>query len=110
MREKVISYRICVTPPTLESLALGRRRRAKACLQAVQDDWTQAEQRWKHTQKQKQALEDSLEELMKRVQEQKAALEQAEKEEAWLRERKVLREEQTKLLKQRLEHGWEDEE
>lgn len=109
MREKMISYKISVTPPTRDSLSAGRRRRATACLKAVRDDLEQAENRLTAATKSKLDLEQQVAELMKRVTERKKEWQVAEKEEAWLQERRALRVEQQRLLKQRLEHGWEDE-
>jgi predicted nuclease with TOPRIM domain len=109
MREKVITYRITVTPPSRESLAVGRRRRAAACLKAVEDDLSSAIDRLESASLQKSALQQEVTKLMKELDEKKKAWSLAEKEESWLQERKTLRLEQQKLLKQRLEHGWSDE-
>jgi predicted nuclease with TOPRIM domain len=109
MREKIISYKITVTPPSRESLAAGRRRRATACLKAVEDDLSTASSRLEAASLQKTALHQEVAKVMKELEEKKKALQVAEKEEAWLKERKTLRMEQQKLLKQRLENGWEDE-
>lgn len=109
MREKIISYKITVTPPSRESLAAGRRRRATACLKAVEDDLSTASTRLVAASLQKNALQQEVAILMKELEEKKKAWQVAEKEEAWLKERKSLRLEQQKLLKQRLDNGWADE-
>lgn len=109
MREKVISYKITVTPPSRESLAAGRRRRAAACLKAVEDDLTTASSRLEAASLQKNTLQQEVSNLMKELEEKKKAWQVAEKEEAWLKERRALRLEQQKLLKQRLDNGWDDE-
>ena len=46
---------------------------------------------------------------MAELAETKKAFQVAEKEEAWLKERKALRLEQQRLLKDRLQNGWKDE-
>lgn len=109
MREKIVSYKITVTPPSKESLAAGRRRRAKACLKAVEDDLQTATTRLDGASKQKSSLQVEVSKLIQELAEKKKSWQVAEKEEAWLKERKALRMEQQKLLKERLEHGWNDE-
>lgn len=109
MREKIITYKVTVRPPTKESLTAGRRRRATACLKAVQDDWKQAANKLKVATENKLSLQAKVAELTRQLAEQKEAWQLAEKEEAWLLERRGLREEQERLLKQRLDEGWEDE-
>jgi chromosome segregation ATPase len=109
IREKVISYKITVTPPSHESLAAGRRRRANACLKAVEDDLQTATDRCSTTSVQKQNLYVEVTKLTQALEDAKKAYNVAEKEETWLLERKTLRLEQQKLLKQRLTKGWPDE-
>jgi hypothetical protein len=109
LREKIISYKIVVNPPSRESLAAGRRRRATACLKAVHDDLMQAESRLEAASETKQQLQEEVAKLMQELGERKKEWQVSEKEEAWLQERRALRVEQQKLLRQRLEHGWEDE-
>jgi len=109
MREKVVSYKITVTPPSRDSLAAGRRRRAQACLKAVEDDLKTASSRLEAASQQKSTLQEEVAKLMKELEEKKKAWKVAEKEEAWLKERKTLRVEQQKLLKHRLKNGWSDE-
>jgi chromosome segregation ATPase len=109
MREKVVSYKITVTPPSKDSLGAGRRRRAQACLKAVDDDLKTAVTRLDAATTQKISLEGEVAKLMQELAEKKKSWQVAEKEEAWLKERKALRMEQLKLLGERLENGWEDE-
>lgn len=109
MREKLVSYKITVTPPSVESLAAGRRRRAQACLQAVEDDLQTAASRLEAASLQKKSLADNIAQLMVELEEKKKAWQVAEKEEVWLKERKTLRVEQQKLLVHRLQNGWDDE-
>ena len=109
MREKIVSYKITVTPPSRESLAAGRRRRATACLKAVDDDLQTAKSRLVTTTIQKNSLYQEVTKLSKALEDAKKAYTVAEKEEIWLQERKTLRLEQQKLLKQRLTKGWPDE-
>jgi hypothetical protein len=109
IREKHVSYKITVTPPSRESLAAGRRRRAQACFKAVQDDLTAANGRLQQASRSKATLTDEIAALMAALQEKKKACQVAEKEEAWLKERKSLRVQQQQLLQDRLTHGWKDE-
>ena len=109
MREKVISYKITVTPPSKESLASGRRRRAKACIKAVEEDLDSAKQRLEAATQQKTSLKDDIEKLAKELEEKKKSLQVATKEESWLKERVQLRKDQHKLLEDRLTNGWNDE-
>ena len=109
LREKVISYKITVTPPSRESLAAGRRRRAKACMKAVDDDLKSAEQRLEAATQQKTNLATEIEKLAKELEEKKKSLQVATKEEKWLKERVSLRKDQRKLLQDRLTNGWDDE-
>lgn len=109
MREKIVSYKITVTPPSRDSLAAGRRRRAHACLKAVEDDLQTATNRLETTTVQKNNLYNEVTKLAKALEDAKKAYSVAEKEETWLQERKTLRLEQQKLLKQRLTKGWPDE-
>ena len=109
MREKVVSYKITVTPPTRESLAAGRRRRAKACVKAVDEDLKSAEQRLEAATQQKTVLAKDIEKLTKELEEKKKSLEGCQKEESWLKQRVSLRKDQRKLLTERLTNGWPDE-
>ena len=109
MREKVISYRITITPPTKDSLAAGRQRRAKSCLKAVDDDVKTAKQRLEAATQQKSTLASDVERLTKELAEKKKSLQVAAKEETWLKERVALRNEQQRLLNDRLTNGWDDE-
>jgi len=108
-REKQVSYKITVTPPSRESLATGRRRRAKSCLKTVVEDLEQAQSRLTNAMQQKQKLKTHIAKLRQELQQQQKALEVAEKEEIWLKERLDLRMEQEKLLQERLQRGWDDE-
>jgi hypothetical protein len=109
LREKHVSYKITVTPPSREALAAGRRRRAQACLKAVHEDLQTASTRLQAASQQKAQLQDEVANLMAMLQEKKKAWVIAEKEEAWLKERKALRLEQERLLKERITKGWPDE-
>lgn len=109
MREKVVSYKITVTPPSRDSLHGGRRRRAKACVKAVGEDLKSAEQRLEGASQQKNRLTDKIEKMQKELEEKKKSLQVATKEESWLKERVTLRQEQCRLLNNRLTLGWDDE-
>ena len=109
LREKIVSYRITVTPPSAEILMSGRRRRAKACQMVVEEDLSSAQERLAATLSQKKTLEQEVAKLEKELEEKKKSLEVAEKEEKWLINRVKLRKEQKELLKKRLTDGWEGE-
>lgn len=109
IREKVISYKITVTPPSLDTLYAGRRRRAKACLKAVGDDLNSADKRRKAANDQLTLLETELEELKLEIAQKAKSLQAVRDESKWCTERVKLRTEQKELLEDRLENGWEDE-
>jgi hypothetical protein len=109
IREKSISYKLTIAPPSKESLAAGRRRRAAACLKAVEDDLQTANQRLQTTQGQQATLDQKIAKLSAELEETKKAAQVAGKELAWLQERRALRLEQQRLLKDRLQNGWKDE-
>mmetsp|Transcript_16739 Transcript_16739/g.27776 ORF Transcript_16739/g.27776 Transcript_16739/m.27776 type:complete len:117 (+) Transcript_16739:365-715(+) len=109
MREKLISYRVTVTPPSAEVLFAGRRRRAKACQKAIEDDLTSAKQRLEAASNQKGSLQDQIAKLDKQLAEKKKSLEVVAKEESWLKTRVDLRMQQEGLLATRLTKGWADE-
>ena len=109
IREKVVSYKVTVTPPSLDALSAGRRRRAKACLKAVTDDSKSADKRRRAAGDQRTVLETELEELRLELAQKSKSLQAAKDEEKWCTDRLKLRTEQKKLLDNRLENGWEDE-
>lgn len=108
-REKIVSYKVTVTPPSLSTLKAGRRRRAKACLKAVAEDAKSANKRYTSATEQKVSIEKELEALYQQIESKKKALAVVKKEETWLKDRVAVREAQTKALVQRLEVGWPDE-
>jgi chromosome segregation ATPase len=108
-REKLVSYRVSVTPPSAEVLLAGRRRRTKACQKAIIEDLTSAKQRLEAATTQKITLEADISKLEKQLQEKKKSLEVVAKEESWLKTRVQLRAKQQQLLEQRLTKGWDDE-
>lgn len=109
MREKTISYRITVTPPTVETLMAGRRRRAKACQKAVQEDLESAKVRLDTAVTQKSSLETEIANLEKAIEEKRRALTVVTEEQSWLTTRVELRTMQRDLLQQRISAGWSDE-
>ena len=108
-REKQISYRVTVTPPSADVLLAGRRRRAKACQKAIEDDLTSAQQRLEAASTQKTSLEAEINKLEKHLVEKKKSMEVVAKEESWLKSRVDLRMQQQGLLDTRLTDGWTDE-
>jgi septal ring factor EnvC (AmiA/AmiB activator) len=109
MREKVVSYKVTVTPPSLQTLAAGRRRRAKACLKAVTEDCQAVETRYQAASDQRTMLESELEQLKLEIVQKEKSLKSAMEEERFCQDRVGLRQEQIKLLQGRLENGWDDE-
>ena len=83
-REKQVSYRITVTPPSAEVLRAGRRRRAKACQKAIEDDLSSAQQRLDAASGQKMSLESDIAKLEKLLAEKKKSLDVIAKEESWI--------------------------
>ena len=109
MREKVISYKVTITPPSKDTLIAGRRRRAQACIKAVEDDLKSANERLDNAQQHRSNLEKEIEDLKAQIEQKQKSLTVANTEEKWLVDRVNLRKEQQKLLVDRLELGWEDE-
>jgi hypothetical protein len=109
MREKHVTYRITVTPPSKESLLDGRRRRATACVKAIQDDWQAAESRYKASISDGKKLTNQVKQLEQQLHDAQLALAVTIREEEQLKQRKELRLQQQTLLQQRLDTGWEDE-
>lgn len=108
-REKLVSYKITVTPPSKESLLSSRRSRATTCLKAVQADMQKQFPRLEAVQTNKKELQAKVSKLQKELEEKQKALEEATAEEKTLKERKALRMEQERLLNERLKSGWKDE-
>lgn len=108
-REKVISYRITVTPPSIDTLMAGRRRRAKACQKLIAEDLDSAEKRLQTATTQKASLESEIEKLEKQLEEKAKTLEVVAKEETWLADRVKLRTLQSNLLQKRVNGDWSDQ-
>jgi len=109
LREKVVSYKVTVAPPSIETLFAGRRLRAKACLRAVGDDLKSADKRRKAANDQITLLESELEELRLELTKKAKSLQAAKDEAKWCTDRLQVRTEQKDSLENRLENGWEDE-
>jgi len=108
-REKTVSYRVTITPPSVDNIVAGRRRRANAALKAVVDDKHSATKRLDRATKQSTALTADIVRMEKELAEKKKSLDVAKKEENWLTKRVDLRTTQETMLTERIEHGWEDE-
>lgn len=108
-REKQVTYKITVTPPSQDNVVAGRRRRAKAALKAVSDDRTSAETRFTKASMQRSTLSAEIARMEKELEEKKKSLDVAVKEEGWLKDRLKLRKTQEEMLQKRLKDGWEDE-
>jgi outer membrane murein-binding lipoprotein Lpp len=87
----------------------GRRRRAKACLKAVQEDSQLVLKKMDTTKDKKKDLQTEVETLNKRLEQLKKDLAAMESEETSMKDRVALRLVQAKALTQRLEEGWNDE-
>lgn len=109
-KEKLVTYRITVRPPSRDNIIAGRRRRAKAALRAVTDDVSSAEKRLERATQQRTALATEIARMEKELAEKKKSLDVAQKEEGWLKDRVKLRAEQQTELRKRLDNGWDDEE
>jgi hypothetical protein len=105
MREKVVSYKVTVTPPSRETLGAGRRRRAKACLKAVDEDLRSANKRLDSATEQRTCIESELDALQKQLDQKKESWQVVVTEEKWLEGRVTLRKNQKKLLSNRLTSG-----
>jgi len=108
-REKVVSYKVIVKPPALETLKAGRRHRAQACLKAIEDDTKISMKSLEKTKTNMSTLQNEIDELQRQLEEYKLRFHTMEKEEKTLTDKIELRTIQSKELTQRLEYGWEDE-
>lgn len=109
-REKYVSYKICIKPPTKATIMSGRRTRARKVLRVIGDDKSGAETRLKGVSTKRTELINKIVHLEKILGENKKSLDVIQKEEAWLTKRIHLRDVQNNLLLIRLNEGWEDEE
>ena len=109
MREKLVSYKITVTPPSKESLLASRTSRATTCLKVVQADLQIQSPALDDAQKKKTNLQAQVNALKQQLEEKEKALEKITQEEANLKQLKALRLEQERLLNERLKSGWKDE-
>eukprot|EP00565_Helicotheca_tamesis_P007359 CAMPEP_0185724716 /NCGR_PEP_ID=MMETSP1171-20130828/1116_1 /TAXON_ID=374046 /ORGANISM="Helicotheca tamensis, Strain CCMP826" /LENGTH=340 /DNA_ID=CAMNT_0028392635 /DNA_START=32 /DNA_END=1054 /DNA_ORIENTATION=- len=108
-REKQVTYKIVVMPPTVENICAGRRRRAKAALKAVSEDKVSAETRLSRASTQRTGLAAEIARMEKELAEKQKSLDVVEKEESWLKNRVELRKTQENMLTGRLDKGWPDE-
>jgi hypothetical protein len=109
-REKVVSYKVTVKPPSLDTLKAGRRRRATACLKAVQEDSSMTLNQLERAKEKKNDLQSEVETLKGRLEKLKNELAHLEVEETTMKDRVELRQIQSKELSKRLKEGWDDEE
>lgn len=108
-REKRVTYKITVTPPRTENVIKGRRLRAKKALEAVTKDSEEIAERYETSTQTRSELEKEVKRLEKEIEEKKKSLDVVSTEEKWLEKKRVVRDEQIKLLKKRIENGWDDE-
>lgn len=110
VRQKEVTYKIIVTPPSKENLMLGRRRRANAAIKSVREDLLNAENRLSTAEKEKATLKDIVEKLEKELFKQKAGYDAVSEEVEMLNKRVTLRNTQSSMLSDRIDNGWKDEE
>lgn len=109
LREKLVTYKIVVTPPSKEQIGMGRRRRARSAIKAVEDDKASAIQRQEKASHFRECLAEDVEKLERELEEKKKSLDVASKEEEYLIQRVELRKTQEQMLNDRLNNGWNDE-
>eukprot|EP00934_Nitzschia_sp_Nitz4_P003291 Nitzschia sp. Nitz4//scaffold72_size95085//29490//30674//NITZ4_004751-RA/size95085-processed-gene-0.91-mRNA-1//-1//CDS//3329557348//3281//frame0 len=108
-RDKSVSYKVVITPPTRQTLMAGRRRRARACLKTIEEDLSTLTRRFDAVSEDKAEIQSKLDELIKEMEEVKASLDAVQKDEDVIQDRLTLRESQKDALIDRLENGWQDE-
>mmetsp|Transcript_5574 Transcript_5574/g.12212 ORF Transcript_5574/g.12212 Transcript_5574/m.12212 type:complete len:305 (-) Transcript_5574:334-1248(-) len=108
-REKRVTYKITVTPPRTENVIKGRRLRAKKALEVVTKDGKEIAERYENAMQKRAELEADVKKLEKEVAERKKSLDVVSTEEKWLERKRVVRDEQIRMLNMRLEKGWDDE-
>jgi hypothetical protein len=109
VRDKIVSYKITVTPPSGGSLLQSRRARATTCLAMVQDDIKKEMPKLDALREQKLTLSQEVAAMINALEEKKKVLQEASMAEQSLLERTTLRTVQERLLKERLKSGWADE-
>lgn len=105
-----MSYKIIVTPPKIENVIKGRRLRAQKALDLVAKERKDLEERYDTAAQKRTGLDEVIKKMEKELAEKKKSLDVVSKEESWLENRRGIRDEQIKMLSQRLKNGWEDEE
>lgn len=108
-REKRVTYKITVTPPRVDNIVNGRRLRAKKALEVVTKDSLEMNERYETASQKRTELEEAVNKLEKELVEKKKSLDVISTEEKWLEKKRAVRAEQMKMLKQRLDNGWDDE-
>ena len=108
-REKRVTYKITVTPPRTTNIIKGRRLRAKKALEVVTNDKKDIEERYETAVSERSTLEKEVNKLEKEIEEKKKTLAKTAREEEWLEKKQKVRNEQIKMLNQRLKKGWADE-
>jgi len=109
VREKLITYKITISPPSKDIISAGRRRRAASALKTLKEDKASAQSRLDKASATRTTLSAEILRMEQELQEKKKSFDVAKNEEDWLIKRVALREEQENLLNRRLEEGWEDE-
>lgn len=109
VREKLITYKITISPPSKDIISAGRRRRAASALKTLKEDKASAQNRLDKASAIRTTLSAEILRMEQELQEKKKSFDVAKNEEDWLIKRVALREEQENLLNRRLEEGWEDE-
>lgn len=104
-----MSYKIIVTPPKIENVIKGRRLRAQKALELVVKERKDLEERYETAAQKRTGLDEEIKKMEKELAEKKKSLDVVSKEESWLENKRGIRDEQIKMLRQRLKNGWVDE-
>lgn len=80
-----VSYKIRVIPPSTELLLSGRRRRASACMQALDNDIDETNIKLNEVYSQGRFLQNEVDTLTEQLQYMESSLQQAREEESYIR-------------------------
>lgn len=108
-REKRVTYKVTVTPPTMDNIVAGRRLRAKKALEVVSLDKKEMAERYEIATHKSLELAAEVKKLEKEIAEKQKSLDVVRTEETWLEKKRGVRVKQIKMLNGRLKKGWEDE-
>jgi hypothetical protein len=107
--EKLVHYRIVVTPPSPHSLALGRHKRVMACYQTIEENHQQLAIQLQSAQQTQATLQREIESLKQQLEAKHQQYERSQTDLNTVRSQYRLRQQQRDLLLDKLQNGWEDE-